>query len=116
MALSSNGTLPHPLVAYYAALNAVKERQVKYTSFESMFEQLKELRIRAVDDNTLDEIALVTLLTSDLLSALHPQLLQLVLQRWRLRLKSSSLALLQPAIIAELPSLLASLPNNPKDL
>ena len=116
MALSSSGTLPHPLVAYYAALNAVRERQVKYTSFESMFEQLKELRIRAVVDNTLDEIALITILTSDLLSALHPQLLQLVLQRWSLRLKSSSLALLQPAIIAELPSLLAALPNNPKHL
>ena len=71
--------------------------------------------MKAVDDKDCEESTLLTSVTSDWLSALHPRLLQLVFRRWRLRLKSSSLASLQPAITAQLPCLLSSLPDNPTD-
>ena len=106
---------PQPLVAYYKTLDDVRGRRVTYTSFQSMFEHLRELRVKAVEDEEWEESMILTSVTSDWLSSLHPHLLQLVFRQWRLRLKSSSLASLQPAITAQLPFLLASLPDNPTD-
>ena len=111
---NENGS-PHPLVAYYETLEDVRGRRVTYSSFQSMFKHLRELRMKAVDCEECEENILLSSVTSDWLSALHPRLLQLVFRQWRLRLKSSSLASIQPAITAQLPSLLASLPDDPKE-
>ena len=114
---TTKDSVSHPLVVYYATLEKVRGRQVKYSSFQSMFEHLKELRLRAVEDEYLEETEktqILTSVTSDWLSNLHPRLIQLVFHQWRLR--SSSLASLQPSIAAQLPFILASLPDNPTDL
>ena len=112
---TNTNPVPHPLLVYYDTLEDIRCRRVNFSSFQSMFEHLREIRKKAVDDMNCEEMTLLTSVTSDWLSALHPRLLHLVLHQWRLRLKSSSLASLQPSITAQMPFLLASLPDNPTD-